>query len=135
MNRQLRLQVRLRAQRRCEYCLLHETDLPLFPFHVEHIIAQKHGGKSVLANLCWSCLYCNLAKSSNLSGIDPITNKIVALFHPRLQQWKRHFRLAGALLVGKSPPGRATIRVLNMNASHRVEIRRHLLRLGLYPRR
>lgn len=82
MNRKLRFLVRQRARRCCEYCLLHEVDLPLYPFHVEHIIAEKHGGKTHSDNLSWSCLYCNLSKSSNIGGIDPVTDKSRHCFIP-----------------------------------------------------
>jgi hypothetical protein len=44
MSPSTRALVRARAARRFEYCLLHEDDLPLFPFHIEHIIAKMHGG-------------------------------------------------------------------------------------------
>ena len=65
MKASTRALARSRAARRCEYCRLHESDLPLFPFHVEHIIARKHGGTDDPDNLAWSCHHCNLAKSSN----------------------------------------------------------------------
>jgi 5-methylcytosine-specific restriction endonuclease McrA len=31
-------------------------------FHVEHVIARKHGGKDAMENLAWSCIFCNLYK-------------------------------------------------------------------------
>ena len=86
MNASTRILVRSRAARRCEYCQLHERDLPLFPFDVEHIVARKHGGTDHSDNLAWSCHHCNLAKSSNLSGFDPETGRIAVLFHPRQQR-------------------------------------------------
>src|SRR5437763_266715 len=76
MKASTRAFVRSRARRRCEYCQLHEDDLPLFPFHVEHIVARKHSGTDSPDNLAWSCHHCNLAKSSNLSGIDPATGRV-----------------------------------------------------------
>jgi hypothetical protein len=91
MKRSLRALVRLRADRRCEYCRLHEDDLPLFAFHVEHIVPKKHGGTDDPGGLAWACHYCNLAKSSNLSGRDALTGRIVRLFNPRRQRWRRHF--------------------------------------------
>ncbi len=70
MKASIRRLVRARAGQRCEYCRLHEDDLPLFPFHIEHILPKKHGGTDNPKTLGWSCHYCNLAKSSNLSGRD-----------------------------------------------------------------
>jgi len=42
--------VRLRADGRCQYCLMHES-LQGATFHVEHIIPQSKGGHSILENL------------------------------------------------------------------------------------
>ena len=39
----LRLEVRMRAWERCEYCL-YPTIYGLSPFEVDHILAAKHGG-------------------------------------------------------------------------------------------
>jgi hypothetical protein len=74
---------------------------------------------------------CNLGKSSNLSGL--VKGDVVPLFHPRKQRWDRHFRWSGARLVGKTKCGRATIRVLNINAPERVDLRRLLIAIGLFP--
>ncbi|MBO0699512.1 MAG: HNH endonuclease [Zavarzinella sp.] len=133
MKRSVRTSVRRRAGHRCEYCRLHETDQPLLSFHVEHIIAKKHHGSDDPANLAWACLECNLGKSSNLSGRDPATGRVVRLFNPRRQRWGRHFEWDGARLVGRTPSGRATVDVLNINASHRVDLRRLLILGGVFP--
>lgn len=61
MNAATRRLVRKRAGSRCEYCHIRDDDEP-YSFHVEHIIAAKHGGADALANLAWSCQTCNLAK-------------------------------------------------------------------------
>lgn len=90
MKASLRALVRKRAAQRCEYCRLHEDDLPLFSFHVEHILPKKLGGTDDLRLLAWSCHYCNLSKSSNLSGRDFVTGRIVVLYNPRWQRWQRH---------------------------------------------
>jgi len=91
--------VRQRAAGRCEYCRIHEDDEP-YAFHLEHIIAKKHGGRDDLSNLAWSCHSCNLAKGANLSG--RVHSEVVTLFHPRRQQWNRHFRWMGPILAGKT---------------------------------
>lgn len=112
MKASTRALVRSRAARRCEYCRLHEDDLPLYAFHIEHILPKKHGGTDAPKLLAWSCQYCNLAKSSNLSGRDTVTGRIVVLFNPRRQRWQRHFTWDGPRLVGLTPCGRATIAVV-----------------------
>jgi hypothetical protein len=132
MKRSTRLFVRERAGHRCEYCRLHESDRPL-SFHVEHIVARKHRGSDDLSNLAWSCFECNLGKSSNLSGRDTVTGRIVVLFNPRRQRWRRHFAWDGARLVGLTPCGRVTVDVLNINARHRVELRELLIAGGVFP--
>lgn len=118
--------VRTRAARRCEYCGIHEVDDLVLPFHVEHIRPRKHGGSDDPSNLALACNHCNLHKGANLSGIDPSSDKIVALFHPRTQQWPEHFKVVDCLIEGLTDVGRATIAVLVMNRTDRVELRRAL---------
>jgi hypothetical protein len=74
-----------------------------------------------------------LGKSSNLSGRDFVTGRVVLLFNPRRQSWSRHFQWVGPQLIGKSACGRATIDVLNINAPHRVDLRELLIRGGVFP--
>lgn len=130
MNAAVRRAVRKRAGFRCEYCRVHEDDEP-FAMHVEHVVAKKHGGVDDSSNLALSCQSCNLGKSSNLSGL--LRGEVVALFHPRRQQWNRHFRWYGPRLVGKTKCGKATIPVLNINAADRVALRQALLALKSFP--
>jgi hypothetical protein len=130
MNARTRRLVQARAGSRCEYCRIHENDEP-YAFHLEHIVAKKHGGSDALRNLAWSCQSCNLAKSVSLSGW--LRGQVVPLFHPRRQNWQRHFQWNGPRLVGKTKCGRATVRVLNINAEDRVDLRRLLISLGDFP--
>lgn len=125
MDQQTRRLVRERAGGRCEYCLISEDD-DTFAFHVEHIVSQKHGGADEEDNLAFACQNCNLHKGANLSGVDPVTEEVTTLFHPRDQSWGDHFRQEGAEIVGLTATGRATARVLNMNDQDRVELRRSL---------
>lgn len=71
-----------RAGGRCEYCLLHEDDVP-FSHHLDHLIPLKHGGQTVSDNLALACLECNRYKGSDLAAIDPLTGQITSLFNPR----------------------------------------------------
>jgi hypothetical protein len=116
MGKALAELVRRRGGGRCEYC--HST-LP--PFHVEHIIARKHGGPTVSDNLAFSCASCNFFKGPNISGIDPGTGAVVLLFHPRKDNWRDHFRWHGPKLVGMNPTARATIAVLKINDEARID--------------
>jgi hypothetical protein len=88
-----------------------------------------------LNNLALACTKCNLYKGPNLSGIDPLAERIVPLFHPRRDSWADHFQWRGPRIVGLTATGRATIRVLNMNNPASVSIRRSLIAEGRFPPR
>jgi 5-methylcytosine-specific restriction endonuclease McrA len=118
----VRRAVAARAASRCEYCRLHSDD-DAFAFHVEHVIAIKHGGSSALENLAFACQHCNLHKGSNLSGIDPDTGAVTSLFHPRQQVWDDHFAFSDHRIQGRTATGRATVQVLAMNDPDRVKLR------------
>jgi hypothetical protein len=62
-------------------------------------------------------------KGPNLTAIDPDSGAIVVLFHPRRDHWDEHFSRQGARVVGTTPTGRATVRLLAMNALQRLELR------------
>lgn len=133
MKVSLRQFVRERASRRCEYCHLPDGAAAAASFHVEHVLARQHGGSDDHSNRCWSCHRCNLHKGPNLSGRDSLTGRVVRLFDPRRQLWGRHFQWRGAMLVGRTQTGRATIAVLNINDPQRVELRRMLMHQGDWP--
>ena len=122
--------VRLRADGRCQYCLMHES-LQGATFHVEHIIAKQHGGTDEADNLCLACSECNWAKGPNLAGL--LGGKLYPLFNPRKQSWHRHFRWEHTLLVGKTKTGIVTVQVLNINDPVRVMLRENLVFEGRFP--
>jgi 5-methylcytosine-specific restriction endonuclease McrA len=101
----LRRQVIDRAGSCCEYCRFPQS-VALFAFEMEHIIAEKHGGLTVLDNLALACPACNRAKGTDLGSIDPETDKLTPFFHPRTQTWQDHFTLAGATIVPQTAEGR-----------------------------
>jgi hypothetical protein len=121
-----------RANRRCEYCQLPQ-DLTELSFEIDHVIAVKHGGPTVASNLALACFACNNHKGPNIAGIDPVTRAITRLFHPRRHKWRRHFRWDGPVLVGRTPIGRATIAVLEINLPYRVTLRQSLINEGVFP--
>lgn len=47
--------------------------------------------------------------------------------------WAEHFEIEGALLLGRTETGRATIALLQLNRSERVAERKLLLASGLIP--
>lgn len=123
MDAATRTIVRERAGRRCEYCRLPEAATPLVPFHVEHVIAKQHTNDDSLGNMALACDRCNAFKGLNLSSVDSVTNVIVQLFHPRLDVWDEHFEIDDGLVVGLTAKGRATTRLLCMNAPRRIQLR------------
>ena len=100
--------VRKRARARCEYCQLPDLLPHLMRFHLEHIRPRRHGGGDSLNNLAWACARCNERKGTNLSGVDPDTNRVVRLFHPRRDAWARHFAREGLRMRGLTATGRST---------------------------
>ena len=71
----LRRVVHERAADRCEYCLVPEA-LTLAPHWVDHIVAEKHGGRTEGDNLALCCALCNRHKGSDLTSIDPESGQI-----------------------------------------------------------
>ena len=124
--------VRRRAQGACEYCRMSQAFYPTVPFQVDHIISRQHGGRSESSNLALACLHCNSHKGPNIGGIDPRSQKFTALFNPRRHKWGRHFGWDGALLVGRTPIGRTTVIVLDMNHPDLVAVRQALIEEGRF---
>jgi HNH endonuclease len=123
-----------RAGHRCEYCRAPEAIFN-FPFEVEHIVPTSRNGPDDDSNGALACRACNLDKSDQIEGPDPLTGKVVRLFHPRRDRWDKHFRLereSGAIL-GSTPTGRATIAILQMNRPIQLEARVQWMGLGLFP--
>lgn len=122
--------VRRRAGYRCEYCGVHEDQDAYFAFHIEHVVAEQHGGTADADNLALAGQHDNLHKGPNLAGIDPRTGKLTRLFNPRRQRWNRHFRFVRAVIIGRTAVGRTTVGVLALNAPDRVALREALLEAG-----
>ena len=123
--------VRERAGDRCEYCRIPQSAIDT-KLQIDHVVAQQHSDELDDAPelLALACERCNLHKGTNLSSVDPDSKKIVLLFHPRLDQWSDHFEVVEAEIIGKTATGRATTRLLQMNAKNRRSLRRWLIKLG-----
>lgn len=130
MDEETKAFVRQRGQDRCEYCRIEQRFYPDFTFHVEHIVAKQHHGSDDARNLALACHLCNRKKGPNLSGIDPESNELTPLFHPRTDNWEDHFRFEqDGTISGLTAIGRTTVDVLSMNEHARVRLRREILRL------
>jgi len=130
-DRALEAEVVHRAGGRCEYCHFPAAGAEL-PFHVDHIIAEKHRGPTNSANLAWACFSCNLRKGPNIAGLDPLTGNLTRLFHPRSDIWEAHFTWEGTLLRGTTAIGRTTIEVLNINDPESAAVRQALQEEGIF---
>jgi hypothetical protein len=131
MDAATRSKVRQRAGQRCEYCRIPDAALDL-PFHVDHIIASVHQQNDDPTNLAWACPRCNLGKGPNLATIDHATGSRVDVFNPRTMNWSDHFEIRDGAIVGLSPCGRGTAKLLGLNSEQRVEHRRVLIAGGEY---
>ena len=114
-----------RAGYRCEYCGIHENDAG-FAHQVDHILSRKHGGTSTLDNLAYACILCNRHKGTDVAAIDPQSGKAIRLFNPRRDRWTDHFRFDDKTAVALTASGRATVRLLRLNAQERIAERRAL---------
>jgi len=105
------------------------------PFSAEHILPRAAGGKTMLDNLALACQGCNGCKHSRTEAIDPVSNRLAPLYHPRQQRWHDHFAWNAdcTLLIGLTPTGRVTILELQMNRLGLVNFRRVLYAAGEHP--
>ena len=124
-----------RAEHSCEYCKF-PTSYSHDGFHIEHIVPIRLGGSNDLGNLAWSCDGCNTNKWGYLEWLDHATGVKVALFNPRQDIWKNHFRWSDdfTFILGLSPTGRATIDLLKMNRLGLINIRKALIAYGISPK-
>ena len=99
---------------------------------IDHIIATKHRGTTALSNLAMACFHCNAHKGPNVAGVDPVTDSIVRLYHPRRDRWADHFEWSGAVLRGLTSEGRATIGTLFINDPVEVSARAALMEEGRF---
>jgi hypothetical protein len=121
-----------RAGGRCEYCgLSQEGQEPRF--HVDHVVPVARGGATVEENLALACVSCSLRKGARQHAVDPQTGIEAALFNPRLDSWKEHFRCDHVHILGLTPTGRATVEALKMNRLLILAIRGEETLRGRHP--
>ncbi|MDJ1170587.1 HNH endonuclease signature motif containing protein [Roseofilum sp. BLCC_M154] len=121
----LRRLVTERAKHCCEYCQLPDN-VGFYPHEFDHIIAQKHGGRTEADNLVLACWRCNRHKGTDLGSFDPETGKFSFLFNPRTQSWSQHFRQEDGEIFGLTPEGRTTALLLQLNQPDRITERKLL---------
>ena len=118
----------------CEYCYS-QVEFATQSFAIEHITPRHKGGETTLENLALSCQGCNNHKFTKVEALDPVTEQVVPLFHPRQQSWQQHFAWNEdyTMIIGLTPTGRATVNELQMNRSGLVNLRRALFASGNHP--
>ncbi len=134
ISAELRRLVIARADNLCEYCLIHEEDT-FFGCEVDHIVSEKHGGRTEADNLAYACLFCNRNKGSDIgSFVPPLESGIFCrFFNPRIDQWSDHFSLAEpeeVTISPLSPIGEVTARILGFNSTERLLERQALRDVG-----
>jgi hypothetical protein len=105
------------------------------PLTLEHIIPKALGGTDDEGNLWLSCRLCNETKGIQVDGVDPASGDVATLFNPRTQAWREHFRWGkdGIRIIGRTPTGRATIEVLDLNSELRLRSRAIWVMAGWHP--
>lgn len=113
LSNKLKELVPKRANFRCEYCRL-SAEFSYFPFHIEHIISLKHGGKTISLNLAYACPLCNIKKGSDIATFLNNPDVLIRFFNPRIDNWNDHFNIEETgLIAAKTPIGEATIKIFN----------------------
>jgi hypothetical protein len=129
----LRRVVRERTNNCCEYCRIAQGSATI-NFPIDHVIAEKHGGKTESSNLCLSCYSCNSYKGSDVGSIDWSSGQqFVPLYNPRQQKWDDHFTLDGPRIQPRTNTGQVTSSLLRFNTPERIEERELLISIGEYP--
>ncbi len=119
ISENIRSLVAKRAGHCCEYCKI-EEDVSLYSFQIDHVISLKHGGKTEIENLAYSCFLCNNSKGSDVGTVFQPEMNFTRLFNPRIDTWNEHFEYEDCTFYAKSIIGEATIKVLKLNDLDRI---------------
>ena len=103
-------------------------------FHIDHVISQKHGGKTNFANLAYACPVCNSYKGTDVGTVWGDEQLVfVPFFNPRLHNWHDHFLVENGLLVPQTIIAQGTTNILRINDVNRIIERQQMQEVGLYP--
>ncbi|WP_255552860.1 HNH endonuclease [[Phormidium] sp. ETS-05] len=102
---------------------------------MDHVIPLSMGGSNDSTNLALACFHCNRRKGRAQEAIEPESGEKVALFNPRLDTWRQHFRWSEDYLhlIGITPTGRVTIETLALNRERIIGIRAADYAVGRHP--
>jgi len=130
----LREEVKLRANKCCEYCKSQDKYSPT-AFTIDHIIPESLDGTSEIENLAYSCFLCNRLKSNKLKSFDAISERWISLYNPRADVWEEHFAWSedATQILGITTIGRCTVKELKLNRDKLIEYRNCLILFGAHP--
>lgn len=107
----VRIEVRKRAEFRCKFCGISETDSG-GEFTIAHFHPKSKGGNDDLNNLIYCCIRCNQYKLDYWPN-DPDEP---VLFNPRVENFENHFiELDDGTIYPLTPAVIFTIRRLRLN--------------------
>lgn len=134
ISEKLKNKIRRQAENRCGYCLTPQEIVSMI-FEIEHLRPVADGGTDDEENLWLACRNCNGFKHAKTTAIDPMTERQVSIFNPRIQTWNEHFEFSEEKteIVGKTECGRATVVALRLNYEQAVIARKIWVSCGLYP--
>jgi 5-methylcytosine-specific restriction endonuclease McrA len=129
-----RARLAIEAKHMCGYCLTQEA-VSGIPLTLEHIIPLSKGGQTNESNLWLSCRLCNESKGVLIEFPDPQSGSNKPLYKPNTPNWNDHFQwsASGALIIGVTPIGRATIDALDLNNEFRIKSRAIWVEAGWHP--
>lgn len=122
--------VALRANYKCEYCLLPEK-VSFYNFHIDHIRSIKHGGSSETENLAYCCPDCNYFKGTDIASFSK-SEELIRFFNPRIEEWNEHFEILDGMVLGKTNIGNVTEQIFKFNDIDRLIFRLELIKLGQF---
>jgi hypothetical protein len=130
-----RQRVAIFSDYRCCYCQTSQKIIGPF-LEIDHIVPEAKGRTSEDENLALACPMCNSHKADRTEAVDPVTKETVRLFHPRHDHWNDHFAWMenGAMIIGLTAIGRATIDALQMNHPDIIIVRQLWAKVGWHPR-
>jgi len=134
ISKALRSAIAADANYRCGYCHLQQAVIGA-ELEIDHIIPESLGGRTETSNLWLACSPCNDRKGDRIAGFDPDTHDYVHIFHPRSQKWDDHFVWSynGERILARTPTGRATVIVLDLNRPVLIRARRLWVKAGWHP--
>jgi hypothetical protein len=105
------------------------------PLEIDHILPEALGGSDDESNLWLACPRCNRFKGAAIDAVDPDSGELASLYNPRAWSWLAHFTWInnGAIIVGTSAIGRATVSALHMNNPFVVRARHVWVKWGWHP--